>query len=244
MTGVDDAQRTTGPSSGPRISRRLIRPLRPYVEIFRIPGARRFSAAAVIGRMPMSMFGLGTVLLISAGTGKYGTAGAVSAAGSLGYAFSSPRIARLTDSRGQRRVLLPVLAVFTVATVALIATVQLRLPTWAFFVPGAVAGAAMPGLGTMVRARWSVLLAGSSRLHAAFSFESVADELCFVIGPAAVTLLATEVFPAAGVGAAALLCVVGTLWFAAQRGTEPLGFERVRVETAREPARLIDRFGE
>jgi MFS family permease len=58
-------------------------------------------------------------------------------------------------------------------------------------------------------------------LHTAFSFESVADELCFVVGPAAVTLLATEVFPAAGVGAAALLCVGGTLWFAAQRRTEP-----------------------
>ena len=80
----------------------------------------------------------------------------------------------------------------------------------------------MPSLGTLVRARWSVLLAGSPRLHAAFSFESVADELCFVIGPAAVTLLATEVFPASGVGTAALLCVPGTLWFAAQRGTEPV----------------------
>ena len=88
--------------------------------------------------------------------------------------------------------------------------------------PGAIAGATMPSLGTMVRARWSVLLAGSPRLHAAFSFESVADELCFVIGPAAVTLLATEVFPASGVGVAALLCVLGTLWFAAQRGTEPV----------------------
>jgi len=73
----------------------------------------------------------------------------------------------------------------------------------------------------MVRARWSALLAGSPRLHAAFSFESVADELCFVIGPAAVTLLATEAFPAAGVGVAALLCLGGTLWFAAQRNTEP-----------------------
>jgi len=170
----------------------------------------------------MSMFGLGTVLLIAGTTGRYGMAGAVSAAGSLGYAFSTPRISRLVDARGQRRVLLPGLTVFALATVALIAAVQLRLPTWAFFVPGAIAGAAMPSLGTMVRARWSVLLAGSSRLHAAFSFESVADELCFVIGPAAVTLLATEVFPAAGVGIAALLCVAGTLWFAAERGTEPV----------------------
>jgi len=178
--------------------------------------------------MPMSMFGLGTVLLISANTGKYGVAGAVSAVGSFGYALTSPRIARLMDSRGQRRVLLPLLTVFAVATAMLIVAVELHLPTWAFFVPGAIAGATMPSLGTLVRARWSVLLAGSTRLHAAFSFESVADELCFVIGPAAVTLLATEVFPASGVAVAALLCVLGTLWFAAQRGTEPVVVPRDR----------------
>jgi MFS family permease len=217
MTGIDDTRQTIGRSP----ARRLPRPLRPYADIFQIPGAWRFSAAGVIGRMPMSMFGLGTVLLISAATGKYGVAGAVSAAGSLGYAFSTPQIARLVDSRGQRRVLLPLLAVFTTAAVALIAAVELELPTWTFFVPGAIAGATMPSLGTMVRARWSALLAGSPRLHAAFSFESVADELCFVVGPAAVTLLATQVFPAAGVGVAALLCLGGTLWFVAERQTEP-----------------------
>jgi MFS family permease len=222
MTGVDDAQRTVSRSPAHRLRRLLTRPLRPYAEIFRVPGAWRFSAAGVIGRMPMAMFGLGTVLLIAAATGRYGVAGTVSAAGSLGYAFCAPRLARLADSYGQRRVLMPLLAVFALATAALITAVQLRLPTWTFFVPGAIAGATMPSLGTMVRARWSGLLAGSPRLHAAFSFESVADELCFVIGPAAVTLLATEVFPAAGVGMAALLCVAGTLWFAGQRGTEPV----------------------
>jgi MFS family permease len=221
MTGADDAKRPVSRSPAPWLPRLLTGSLRPYAEIFAIPGAWRFSAAAVIGRMPMSMFGLGTVLFIAAGTGRYGVAGTVSAVGYLGYAFSAPRLARLADARGQRRVLLPLLAVFTVATAALITAVQLRLPTWAFFGPGVVAGATMPSLGSMVRTRWSVLLAGSSRLHAAFSFESVADELCFVIGPAAVTLLATEVFPASGVGVAALLCVAGTLWFAAERGTEP-----------------------
>src|SRR5260370_5083041 len=137
MTGVDDA--TGPPSRSP--AGLLTRPLRPYAEIFRIPGAWRFSAAAVIGRMPMSMFGLGTVLLISATTGKYGVAGAVSAVGSLGYAFTSPRIARLVDSRGQRRVLMPLLTVFAVATAMLIAALQFHLPTSAFFVPGARAGA-------------------------------------------------------------------------------------------------------
>jgi len=217
MTGVDDTRRTIARSPAGR----LPGPLQPYGDIFRVPGAWRFSMAGVIGRMPMAMFGLGTVLLISAATGKYGVAGAVAAVGSLGYAFSAPQIARLVDSHGQRRVLLPLLTVFTVATSALIVAVELQAPTWALFVSGAIAGTSIPSLGTLVRARWSVLLAGSPRLHTAFSFESVADELCFVVGPAAVTLLATEVFPAAGVGVAVLLCLGGTLWFAAQRGTEP-----------------------
>jgi len=217
MTGVDDTQGTIGRSPAGM----LRGPLQPYADIFRIPGTWRFSVAGVIGRMPMSMFGLGTVLLISAATGKYGVAGAVSAVGSLGYALSAPRIARMVHSLGQRRVLLPLLTVFTVASAVLIVSVELGAPTWAFFVFGAIAGMTIPALGTLVRARWSVLLAGSPRLHTAFSFESVADELCFVVGPAAVTLLATEVFPAAGVGVAVLLCLGGTLWFAAQRRTEP-----------------------
>jgi MFS family permease len=217
MTGLDEAERPASRSPAGL----LTRPLRPYAEIFTIPGAWRFSVAGVIGRMPMSMFGLGTVLLISAVTGKYGVAGTVSAVGSLGYAFTSPRVARAVDSHGQRRVLIPLLIVFTLATALLIVAVELGLPTWAFFVPGAIAGSAMPSLGAMVRTRWSALLAGSPRLHTAFSFESVADELCFIVGPAAVTLLATEVSPASGVGVAAVLCLVGTLWFASERATEP-----------------------
>jgi len=111
MTDLDDAREPASRSPAGL----LTRPLRPYAEIFEIPGAWRFSVAGIIGRMPMSMFGLGTVLLISAITGKYGVAGTVSAAGSLGYAFSSPRLGRLVDSHGQRSVLLPLLAAIYVA---------------------------------------------------------------------------------------------------------------------------------
>jgi MFS family permease len=160
VTGMDDAEKPVSRSPVHLLSR----PLRPYAEIFEIPGAWRFSVAGIIGRMPMAMFGLGTVLLISSVTGTYGVAGTISATGSLGYALSSPWIARLVDAHGQRRVLLPLLTVFAVTTALLVTSVQLHLPTWAFFAPGAIAGAAMPSLGAMVRARWSVLLAGSPRL--------------------------------------------------------------------------------
>src|SRR5215472_6160493 len=172
--------------------------------------------------MPMSMFGLGTVLLIASVTGRYALAGIVAGAGSVGYALCAPQAARLADRLGQQRVLRPLTAFFAVSTMALIICAEFRAPLWTMLVSGALAGASMPSLGSMVRARWSALLGDSPLLHTAFSLESVLDEAIFVIGPAVVTLLATEVTPAAGVAVAMTACVIGTLLFAAQYRTEPL----------------------
>ena len=193
----------------------------PFREVLARPGAMRFSAAGFVGRMPMSMFGLGTVLLIASVTGRYGLAGIVAAAGSVGYALCAPQAARLADRFGQRRVLQPLAVFFAATTAALILCAEFRAPLWTTLVSGGLAGASMPSLGSMVRARWSALLGGSPLLHTAFSLESVLDETIFVIGPAVVTLLATEVTPAAGVVVAMTACVTGTLLFAAQRRTEP-----------------------
>jgi MFS family permease len=195
--------------------------LAPYADIFAIPRAWQFSLAGIIGRLPMATYGLGTVLLISAGTGRYGVAGSVSAVSALSSAVCAPQLGRLTDRIGQHRVLVPACLIFALSVAGLVAAVQLRAPDWTLFAAGIAGGAAMPQLGPMARARWSVLLTGSPRLHTAFSVESVADELCFVIGPAAVTVLATQLHPTAGVTLAAASCLAGSLWFASQRATEP-----------------------
>ena len=210
----------------------------PYAQIFRIPGTWRFSAAALIGRMQMSMYGLGTVLLVAAGTGRYGMAGAVASSGALGSAFCAPQFAKLADRRGQRTVLRPLVLVFAISVAVLIAAVVLHAPVWTLFIPAIVSGATMPSLGSMVRARWSNLLADSPQLHTAFSFESVADEVVFVLGPAVVTVLATEVRPFAGLLVATVLCVAGVLWFVAQRSTEPPA-----ITPAPPPARQASRRG-
>ncbi len=191
-----------------------------YLALLRTPGAARFCVTAMIGRAPMAMFGLGTVLLVAASTGRYGLAGLVSGAGSVGYAVAAPQVARLADKFGQHRVLRPLVAVFAVSCVVFVTCAELKAPIWLLMITGCVAGSSMPSLGSMVRARWSVLLDGTPALHSAYALESVVDEMIFVIGPALVTVLASTL-PPAGVLLCMVLSVTGTLLFAAQRQTEP-----------------------
>ena len=191
-----------------------------YVALLRLPGAARFSVTAMVGRAPMAMFGLGTVLLVAASTGRYGIAGLVAGAGSIGYAIAAPLVARLADRFGQQRVLRPLVAVFAVSCLVFVSCTELRAPVWVLMVTGCLAGSSMPSLGSMVRARWSMLLDGTAMLDSAFALESVVDEIIFVVGPALVTALATAL-PPAGVLLCAALSVTGTSLFAAQRQTEP-----------------------
>jgi len=212
--GLDTGQLGSARPDGRR------RPGGAYAALLRTPGAARFCVAGMIGRTPMAMFGLGTVLLVAASTGRYGLAGLVAGAGSIGYALCAPQVARLADRFGQHRVLRPLAALFAATCVGFVVCAELGAPVWVLMITGALAGASMPSLGPMVRARWSTLLGDSEALHSAFALESVADEMIFVIGPAIVTLLATSV-PPAGVLVAMVVSVSGTLFFAAQRGTEP-----------------------
>ena len=191
-----------------------------YLALLHMPGAARFCISGMVGRAPMAMFGLGTVLLVAASTGHYALAGLVSGAGSIGYALAAPQIARLADRFGQRRVLRPLIGFFAVACVVFVTCAELKVPIWLLAVTGCLAGSSMPSLGSMVRARWSSLLQDPAALHSAFALESVVDEMVFVIGPALVTVLATAV-PPAGILLCAVLAVSGTLFFAAQRKTEP-----------------------
>jgi len=206
-----------------------------YLTVLREPGALAFSSSGFVGRMSMSMYGIGTVLLIALLTGKYGTAGTVAAIGAVAFAVASPYAARLADRFGQRRVLLTQVAIFIAACGAFIASAELRAPFVVLLATGTAAGASMPSTGSMVRTRWSALLGSDHRkVQAAFALESVNDEFIFVIGPVMVTLLATQVFAAAGIGTAGLLTIAGTLVLALQRRTEPPPQPRQRTSARRQ----------
>jgi MFS family permease len=193
----------------------------PYRGLFGTPGVKGFVIAGFVGRMPMSMLGIGVVLLISALTGSYATAGAVSAIVSLAYAIAAPLSGRLADRFGQAKVLVPFALLHGAALAGLMLCAHAKAPMWTLYATGVAAGATATSLGSMVRARWSHVLKDSSKLHTAFSFEAVADEVIFVGGPAFVTALAAVVSVYAGLIVAIVLTVGGTLAFAALRSTEP-----------------------
>src|SRR3954468_21132186 len=100
---------------GPRAS---IRP--SSRRVLGLPGTFLFSATGLVARLPISMVGLGIVLLVSAATGSYGVAGSVSAAYMVANAILAILQGQLVDRLGQARVLATASAVFGVSMVLLI----------------------------------------------------------------------------------------------------------------------------
>ena len=196
--------------------------LKPYREVLSRPGALAFSSAGVLARLPMSMVGIGIVLMVSEIYGSYGLAGRVSAVYVIAHAVCSPQIARLVDRHGQARVMRPALAVTALGLVGLIATARAEGATWLLYLTAVVTGAAMGSVGALVRARWSHVLTDPRHIHTAYSLESALDELVFIVGPVLATVLATGVEPTAGLVVPIVAVVVGGLLLFAQKGTEPL----------------------
>lgn len=195
--------------------------LAPYLAVLRTPGALAFSAAAFVGRLPISMVGLGMVLLVSARTGSYGLAGAVSAVYLLVNSVAAPLQARFADRHGQAALLWPAVTAQAVGIALFLAAAREDPTLWQLYAAAALVGASLPQIGSLVRARWAALHTGTALLHTAYALESVLDELIFVLGPVVVTLLATQVHPYAGLGTTLLLTVGGGVALALLRGTEP-----------------------
>lgn len=192
-----------------------------YRDALRTPGALPFAIPGVVGRLPMGMLSLAQVMVVVAVTGRYGLAGAISAAGAVLFAVVTPRAGRLADRHGQARVLRPMALVFVCVTAAFAVCAMTRAPLWALFATGCLSRGTLPALGSMVRSRWSQLLRGSALLDAAFSLEGIADEIIFITGPVLVVALATHFHPVAGVLVTAALSVAGVVGLTRQRRSEP-----------------------
>ncbi len=192
----------------------------PYSEIFKAPGAKGFAAAGFVARLPIAMATIGIVAMLSQAHGEYWLAGAVSATFALTNAFVSPQVSRLVDRYGQSPVLVPATALSVVAFAVLLLATRFDWPIWTLFA-SALLAASMPSMPAMVRARWTELYRGTPKLNMAFAFESVADELVYMVGSTLAVGLSVALFPEAGPLASTVFLAIGSAAFIMQRSTEP-----------------------
>ena len=181
-----------------------------YGRILELAGPAFFSVA-FLARLPLAMLTIGALTLVTSITGSYAQGGFAAGAVGVGSALGGPALGYLADRVGQR----PVLLGAAVANPLLIAATILtagQLPdggTLAAVLAAAFGmGATGPQVGPLARVRWMALTAKDRtgrELGTALSYESMADELSFVLGPALVGLLAAAVTPWLPLALAAVL---------------------------------------
>jgi MFS family permease len=173
------------------------------------------------------MLTVGTLTLVTSNSGSYALGGTAAGAVGIGSALGAPVLGTLADRRGQRPVLLFAAALNTAAVVALILAAAV-LGTDGSFAAGVLAaaflsGASCPQVGPLARVRWMALtsqgsaLANRRDLDTALSYESTADEITFVLGPALVGILASLLAPWLPLALAAAMTITLVPAFAAHR---------------------------
>ena len=172
--------------------------MRDFAVLMRAPGLALILVTQLAARFPAGMYSLGVLMHVQRTQGSYTAAGLVLAAFSVGMAVAGPVVSRQLSRFGTLPVLLTTLTI-SVTAFALLATLDVTLP-W-LMVLGAIGGAAMPPVIPTVRTLYPQL-APQHLLTALFSFDAALQEIIWVIGPVAITMLV------AGIGSGPALLVV------------------------------------
>lgn len=197
-----------------------------YRRLFTFSGLS-YVVFAFLGRLPLAMSQIGTLLLVQDYTGSYGAGGIAAGALAVANAGGAPYFGALADRVGQRPVVVVQSVTAAVGFAGEVVLIWAGTPWPWVAAMAAVAGLACPQIGPLARVRWRPLTAGQpdqGRLvSTAFSYEGAADEATFVLGPAVVGIGIAVFSPSvAMLLAAVLLAIFGTA-FALHRSAELVG---------------------
>ncbi|MDN4173359.1 MFS transporter [Nocardioides sp. SOB77] len=191
-------------------------PLASYRRLLELAGPA-YVVVAFLGRLPLAMSQLGTLLLVSTTTDSYALGGLSAGALAVANAVGAPVAGAVADRTGQRPVVLVQSLLGALGLASVVAVVHAEGSSDALIVLTAAAtGLVLPQVGPLARVRWRPLTHGTGPLQrrlvdAAFSYEGAADEASFAIGPALVGVTVAAVSPGGALLlAAALLAVFGT----------------------------------
>jgi len=170
--------------------------------------------ASAIGRLPIAMFSMATLLYVQRTTGSFAAAGFVSAGTLAGVSLGAVVQGRILDRLGPTRPLVVASLVFTAAAAGLIAAIEAHhavvvLAGFAFLV-----GLTQPAIPGASRALWTAVVPPGPRRDAAFAYEAISLEVFFILGPALAAFLVAAPWPGTGLVVAALCLALGTTAFA------------------------------
>src|SRR5699024_10203727 len=135
---------------------------------------------AFLGRLPLAMSQIGTLLLVQDYTGSYGAGGITAGALAVANAIGAPYFGALADRIGQRPVVLVQSLTAAVGFAAEVVLVWAEVSWPSVAAVAVLAGLACPQVGPLARVLWRPLTAGErdqGRLvSTAFSYEGAADE--------------------------------------------------------------------
>jgi MFS family permease len=184
-------------------------PIASYRRLFSLAGPL-YVLVAFVGRLPLAMSQMGTLLLVAGTSGSYAAGGGAAGALAVANAAGAPFAGALADRVGQRPVVLAQSLAGGLGLLALVALATGGAATPVVIAAAAVAGLAMPQIGPLARVRWRPMTRHQGEhqprlMETAFSYEGAADEASFVLGPALVGVMAVLVDPAAAVVLAAVI---------------------------------------
>lgn len=191
--------------------------LTDYRAALTAPGALIPALASALGRFPIAMVGLATLLYVQRATGSFAAAGLVSAGMLAGVALGSVAQGRLMDRIGPTRPLLVAAVLFGLAEAVLVAAVQSGTELPLLVLLALLGGLVQPALPGASRSLWAVLVPAGPRRDAAFSYEAISLEVFFIMGPAAAAFLVVAPWPGTGVVVAVSAMVLGSIGFALSR---------------------------
>jgi predicted MFS family arabinose efflux permease len=186
-----------------------------------VRGGAAFFAASCVGRLGISMTGLGILWLVHHFTGSFVLAGTATGLFAIAEATVGPQTARIIDRHGQPRVLRVLVAVHGVSMATLIVTAAWHAPLAVVGATAVLAGSSIPQLGAVSATRWIYLLTDHQELSAAFSLEAVANDVAFLAGPTLIGLVSSLISPVVGLAGATSFVVASGATLAVLKKSAP-----------------------
>ena len=198
---------------------------RAYVELFHGGRMVRTVIGGFFGRFLLGLVMIGTLSMYTMSGYSYTLAGIAIGITQLSCCLIGPRVSRMIDKKGQMKVM-PIAALISmIGVAAVMLIVHFRAPIGIAFVCSVLIGF-MPQTASISRARWSYVIQrdgeeDTNMLGTAFSVEGILEDLSYMITPAVAIVLASRLFPEAGMLFGAIFYILGVIIMLSDRKSEP-----------------------